>query len=135
MTERLLTYTELAAALGITGASARNLVRRRRWRRDKGNDGQARIAVPVDVLAQRAPASADTAPPTMPDMTAPTTAPSPESHVDIVELRIAYARLEEALGSIRAVVEIERERRAAVEADRDAWRTLATRPWWRRWAG
>ena len=45
-----MTYAELAAALGIGADSARNLVRRRRWHRSSGNDGMARIAVPVDYL-------------------------------------------------------------------------------------
>ena len=45
-----MTYAELAAALGIGADSARNLVRRRRWHRTAGNDGMARIAVPVDYL-------------------------------------------------------------------------------------
>ena len=45
-----MTYAELAAALGIGADSARNLVRRRRWHRTPGNDGMARIAVPVDYL-------------------------------------------------------------------------------------
>ena len=47
---QIMTYAELAAALGIGAASARNLVRRRRWHRTPGNDGMARIAVPVDYL-------------------------------------------------------------------------------------
>ena len=45
-----MTYAELAAALGIGADSARNLLRRRRWHRIAGNDGMARIAVPVDYL-------------------------------------------------------------------------------------
>ena len=54
-----MTYAELAAALGIGADSARNLVRRRRWHRTAGNDGMARIAVPVDYLdrASHAPGS------------------------------------------------------------------------------
>ncbi|MEF2071080.1 hypothetical protein [Consotaella aegiceratis] len=46
----LLTYDELAARLGIERESARQLVLRKRWARQKGNDGRARIEVPLDVL-------------------------------------------------------------------------------------
>lgn len=49
---RSMTYAELAAALGIGADSARNLVRRKRWHRFPGNDGMARIAVPVEHLEQ-----------------------------------------------------------------------------------
>ncbi len=45
-----LTYAELAASLGITVGSAKNLVRRKRWARVTGNDGSARIAVPDEYL-------------------------------------------------------------------------------------
>ena len=48
-----LTYAELAERLGITGDSARNLVRRRQWTRQPGNDGTMRIGVPKDYLDER----------------------------------------------------------------------------------
>lgn len=48
-----LTYDALAARLGITSESARNLVRRRRWERIDGNDGARRIGVPHDYLSER----------------------------------------------------------------------------------
>lgn len=47
---RWLTYQELADALGIGADSARNLVRRKRWARQSGNDGLARIGVPLEHL-------------------------------------------------------------------------------------
>lgn len=47
---RWMTYAEIADALGIGADSARNLVRRRRWSRQNGNDGLARIGVPLDHL-------------------------------------------------------------------------------------
>src|SRR4051812_34580187 len=50
---RWLSYRELAAALGIKTASARQLVKRHRWPRQAGNDGHTRIAVPDDVFASR----------------------------------------------------------------------------------
>lgn len=47
---RWLGYDELAQALGIERESARRLVIRKRWRRSKGNDGKAIVAVPLDAL-------------------------------------------------------------------------------------
>jgi hypothetical protein len=45
-----MTYTEIAETFGIGADSARNLVRRKRWSRQMGNDGLARIGVPTDQL-------------------------------------------------------------------------------------
>jgi hypothetical protein len=47
---RWLSYTELAAERGISRASAIRMVRRQRWRRQAGNDGEARVLVPADAL-------------------------------------------------------------------------------------
>src|SRR3954467_10133325 len=48
--ERLLTYDEAAAAFGKSHEAVRQLAKRRRWRRALGNDGRARIAIPVEEL-------------------------------------------------------------------------------------
>ena len=45
---RWLSYTELAQARGISTASAIRLAFRCKWRRQDGNDGTVRVAVPVD---------------------------------------------------------------------------------------
>jgi hypothetical protein len=45
---RWLSYSELGQARGISTASAIRLVFRRKWRRQDGNDGTVRVAVPVD---------------------------------------------------------------------------------------
>src|SRR3954454_14972209 len=49
---RSLSYDELADMLGIERESARHLAFRRRWRRTKGNDGKARVDVPLEALPQ-----------------------------------------------------------------------------------
>lgn len=49
---RWMTYAELAETLGIGGDSARNLVRRKRWARQTGNDGMARVGVPLDYIEE-----------------------------------------------------------------------------------
>jgi len=51
---RLVSYAEGGAALGIKSESFRRLAFRRRWRRSIGNDGTARVAVPVMVLERPA---------------------------------------------------------------------------------
>jgi hypothetical protein len=43
-----LSYGELGQARGISTASAIRLVFRRKWRRQDGNDGTVRVAVPID---------------------------------------------------------------------------------------
>ena len=45
---RWLSYGELGQARGISTASAIRLAFRRQWRRQDGNDGTVRLAVPVD---------------------------------------------------------------------------------------
>src|SRR3954452_18024538 len=53
METRLLTYTELGEALGIAVDSAKRLARRRKWKKQPGNDGRARVAVPTERLVRR----------------------------------------------------------------------------------
>jgi hypothetical protein len=45
-----LTYDEIASLRGIGRESAIKLVHRTKWRRQKGNDGSARILVPPNLL-------------------------------------------------------------------------------------
>lgn len=110
-----LSYDELAERMRITPHSARNLVRRKRWGRTVGNDGKARVSVPVETLA------APSAP--------PLEAPSPTS-----ESALIVARLEAQIDGLKALVEAERRRADAAEADRDRWHASANRPFWRRFA-
>lgn len=114
-----LSYDELAERMRITPHSARNLVRRKRWKRTVGNDGKARVSVPVEAL------TAPSAPPLAPPLEAPS--PAAESGVMI-------ARLEAQIDGLKALVEAERRRADAAEADRDRWHASANRPWWRRFA-
>jgi uncharacterized protein YdbL (DUF1318 family) len=55
MTEhvRWLTYDEVAREMGIARESARQLAIRKRWARQKGNDGRARVGVPEEELQAR----------------------------------------------------------------------------------
>src|SRR4051794_37250152 len=49
---RLMTYAEFGEAIGRSEIAARSIAVRKRWRRVLGNDGKARVAVPVDSLAK-----------------------------------------------------------------------------------
>jgi hypothetical protein len=56
-----MSYAELGHARGIDAASAKRLALRRRWRRHLGNDGTARVAVPVtEAVLRETKASDDT---------------------------------------------------------------------------
>jgi len=48
-----MSYAELAQARGISVASAKRLTLRRKWRRQAGNDGTARVGVPTSELTPR----------------------------------------------------------------------------------
>ena len=50
---RWLTYVELGQARGISTSSATRLAFRRKWRRQVGNDGTARVAVPLTEVQPR----------------------------------------------------------------------------------
>lgn len=52
-----LDYDQLANVFGIERESARRLVIRKRWKRSKGNDGRARVAIPTDALPPVTPTS------------------------------------------------------------------------------
>jgi hypothetical protein len=57
---RRMTYTELAAARGISRASAKRMAQRHHWGRQVGNDGVVRVTVPLSALANTAKTKAVT---------------------------------------------------------------------------
>jgi hypothetical protein len=156
-----LTYQELAARLGIDAQSARRRALRSGWHKTPGNDGRARVLVPVTVLPATGTTSA-----TPPPAVLPAVAPTPEalshllSQVDEVgELRERLGRLEAEAAAMREA--LERERNAAFQSRAEAARERdraegaliraaasegqteglrlaleeARRPFWRRWLG
>jgi DNA primase len=146
MADRLMTYDELAEALGRSGEAVRALVIRKRWRRTLGNDGRARITVPVEALEARRPPSAARArspsearpepPPEPPPSGAPSEAPVVtllHSRIAelVAELRETRATLAEAQAkaarndSLEALVATERERLSDTKAERDRWAAQA----------
>jgi hypothetical protein len=48
-----LTYAEIAERLGIEREAARQLVKRKRWPKWKGNDGQLKVSIPEEALSNR----------------------------------------------------------------------------------
>lgn len=108
-----LTYAELAERIGITGESARNLVRRKRWLRRPGNDGVQRIGVPADYLAERAadpPTHGDDDAPTMPTAIEDTEAPT------VAAMEAHIATLREMVAKAEGTASHERARADAAEA-------------------
>src|SRR4051794_642594 len=101
MAERLLTYDEMTVLLRRSPEGVRQLAKRKRWRRVLGNDGRARIAVPVDFI--EASALVD-APPTAPaDMaTTPASTPPPTPAPD----RPVEPEPTAPTGDARALVEL-----------------------------
>ena len=142
-----MTYDQLAARFGIGAKSARNLVRRKGWRRTQGNDGAARIDVPLEAL----PADGSTDAGTSGGSDAAPDAPmAPAADAGLVDsLRAEIAVLQSALVRAEAVAAersttLEHERRRAEEAQAELRAVLdrllklqedAARPWWRRLAG
>jgi len=171
----LLTYDEIAERFGITRESARQLVLRKHWARRKGNDGRARIEVPLDALPSSAPSPAPSESTGDDTSDAQDVARVLNRHIERLEQTLAAAiekaedlaverdtaraeargmererdavkeegrALESQIESLRALMEAEArlrdlEKEAANEAraDRDQWRALASRPWWKRLVG
>jgi hypothetical protein len=128
---RWLSYDEMAAELGIARESARQLAIRKRWQRQKGNDGRARIGVPEEEFTART--SDDTGPATAsspsPDPSADDTAPITvlTRHIERLERELSDMRervtdrdsIASQLEALRAVLEVERRHGEELRADRD----------------
>lgn len=110
MTTKSLTYSELAGLLGVKLDSARRTVQRKRWPKVVGNDGKARILVPIESL----PSSAD----------------NPADNVTVY-IRELETRIEGLDGQIAAMRELVTAATQRAETAEMALRLLADRP--RRW--
>lgn len=119
MTTESLTYRELADRLGVKLESARKTVQRKRWQKVAANDGTIRILVPVESL------------PSPRDMSLDSPGDSPLDGPSASDIAI----LEERIQGLQSLVESERRRADAAEADRDAWRGMAEKPIWKRLFG
>jgi DNA repair exonuclease SbcCD ATPase subunit len=65
---RWLTYDEISQIRGIGRESAVKLAQRERWQRQPGNDGTARILVPLDWLKPARPRSPERSPEASPEL-------------------------------------------------------------------
>lgn len=111
----LLTYKELAARLGVKLPSARQTVSRKRWKRIKGNDtSEIRVAVPVDYLRKYEDVSEGLSVIVSEGATV-------DYSVDIATLKAENAYLHQRI--------------ADLQGDRDSWKELASRPFWKRLLG
>jgi hypothetical protein len=117
---RWLTYDELSSELGIARESARQLVIRKRWSKNKGNDGKARIGVPEELLQART--SADTGDGTSPDTSHdPSESPSADTGDDPSVIRVLTRHIERLEKERDALA----DRLSAVAAERDEGRLHA----------
>jgi hypothetical protein len=96
---RWVTYDELGRIRGIGRESAVKLAQRKRWRRVPGNDGEARVSVPLDWLVPAKTASEEASPDH-----------SPQASPDIARVMVA---LEATIAALTV-----RAERAEAEADR-----------------
>ncbi len=146
---RWLTYAELAEARGVKEPAAVRLVQRRRWERHQGNDGAARIAVPVSELRP----SKTAAPAVMvvaPDNGGVEVLHRERQRADQAEARADRAEAQEAVtrtqldqvmherDQARQEREAARVQAASAEGETRALREAlaeARRPTWRKWLG
>lgn len=127
---RWMTYAELAEARGIKEPAAIRLVQRRRWERQAGNDGAARIAVPLSELR---PSRAVTPSVTL---VAGDSLERERQRADQAETREQETRALADQRGVELTAALVRAARAEGEATalREAL-TEARRPAWRRWFG
>jgi len=109
---RMMTYAEAARILGIKVESVMRRARNRKWHKELGNDGLARIAVPLSAI-----------PPDNPSVLPADDPPEPPKDDPALSARIA---------SLETEVRMLREGMVDLKADRDAWRDQAQqrRRWW-----
>src|SRR5215210_6728644 len=138
-----LSYSELAERLGIGRQSARQLAIRRRWMRKPGNDGQARVGVPLEALT-RPDTGKPTRPATCPEAGNDTRPEAPATPAatpadDTPALQAQIACLEERVDGLKQLLDEANRQRDELRADRDRWAsqaerlalaTTAQRSWW-----
>ena len=112
---RRMTYAELGKARGISAKSAERLAQRRRWPRQIGNDGMARVLVPLgeDRVTPR-----HQGPPSSPDVAARRGGTSAPDIGDVVR-----AAIRDAVTPLSAQLEHERARADRAEQEAAVLRT------------
>jgi hypothetical protein len=120
---RWMTKAEFAALSGIMVASADRLIRRHHWRKERGNDGRARVLVPPPWCNPRAGNTTDTRTPAADDPTGDPTDSPPGNSTDTTagpkDIDRVISGLERALTALREQLDRERTRADAAEGRAD----------------
>lgn len=117
-----LTYEELAERLGIAVDSARIKARRRKWPVSPGNDGRARVTVPLEALESAHGERSGDVRGALEERIALLSE-------QLLEARVAHAKAEgEAAAQRELVAELK-----AMLAELRQELAEARKPWWRRW--
>lgn len=156
MDTKLLTYAELAQALGIAPASAKRLAIRRGWAKTPGNDGKARVAVPIERLEFERSGTGDVSGEDANVITGDTSSDSARDEGSAAAVAAILGQHIERLGTeiqglrmkldsveserdaeraraaqvevLNAILEVERRRAEELLQERDGWQKLATAP-------
>ena len=111
---RWLSYTELAAALGVKRESAIRLVRRKPWPKRRGNGSEGvRVGVPADVLADRS--ASCPSPDVLPDVFSDITLTTLQATLALLGTQLEHER-DRANRAERRVEQAE-----AVAVERETW--------------
>ena len=117
-----LTYEEAAKQLQVKTASVRRRAYSRKWKRQKGNDGLARILVPDSVIN--------------PDKRKENDDRTNDYHSDnrydtiitqLADERVKSGKLEAEVDGLKTRIEEALARTDEIRTERDHWRNLATR--------
>jgi hypothetical protein len=132
MADRWVTYAELAELMGCPSGAARARAVRRRWRRQIGNDGLARVLVPdgEDLSPKWTPTvrlnDSETTPQADSPPSAPTTPPPRDHDAELMakfeRLQAELVEMARKLGAAEADVTSAKGLVEELRQDRDAWR-------------
>jgi|tagenome__1003787_1003787.scaffolds.fasta_scaffold20516107_1 hypothetical protein len=132
MADRWVTYAELAELMGCPSGAARARAVRRRWRRQIGNDGLARVLVPdgEDLSPKWTPTvrlnDSEMTPQTDSQPSAPTTPPPRDHDAELIakleRLQAELVEMARKLGAAEADVTSAKGLVEELRQDRDAWR-------------
>jgi hypothetical protein len=116
-----LTYEELAQALGIAPASAKRLAIRRKWTKQRGNDGRTRVSVPIEKLEAERPVTGDSHGDVTGDIT--DDVPGDVTNAvtgDKVDITMVLATLNRLADRLERELEVTKSKLEATERERDA---------------
>lgn len=113
-----MTYEAAAERLKIAVSSVKRQAARRKWPKRQGNNGRVTVGIPVARLSNDSQG----------DTVTPKAQPSINTELLIKSLR-------ELVEAERRRADASDQRANAAESDRDAWREMAQRSWWKKLVG